>query len=147
VAQGAGAATGGTLVHARLTEYRIALSRRDLTPGVYMLVTTNAGSVVHALSIQGPGVNLGTGIIQPGQTVDLSVHFNAGSYDVFCPVVGPRKESMKSSEEYAIVDVTHGRNSEGKILVLIDDRQTANEMATDLRGRGCDVVVETVAQR
>jgi hypothetical protein len=54
---------------------------------------------------------------------------------------------MSDSAEYALVDVTRGRNSAGKILVLLDSEQTATEMAADLRRRGCDVVVRRVAQR
>jgi hypothetical protein len=54
---------------------------------------------------------------------------------------------MSDSGEYAIVDVTRGSNSAGKILVLLDDEQTATEMAADLRVRGCDVVVRRVALR
>jgi hypothetical protein len=54
---------------------------------------------------------------------------------------------MSDSGEYAIVDVTSGSNSAGKVLVLLDDEQTAAEMAADLRHRGCDVVVRRVVQR
>jgi hypothetical protein len=54
---------------------------------------------------------------------------------------------MSDSGEYAIVDVTRGSNSAGKILVLLDNEQTATEMAADLRVRGCDVVVRRVATR
>jgi hypothetical protein len=54
---------------------------------------------------------------------------------------------MSDSGEYALVDVTSGSNSAGKILVLLDNEQTATEMAADLRRRGCNVVVRRVAQR
>jgi hypothetical protein len=43
---------------------------------------------------------------------------------------------------YAIVDITEGRRSIGKVLVLVDDEQTAQEIAVDLSKRGCRVVVE-----
>jgi hypothetical protein len=54
---------------------------------------------------------------------------------------------MSDSGEYAIVDVTRGSNSAGKILVLLDNEQTAAEMAADLQARGCDVVVRRVSTR
>ena len=54
---------------------------------------------------------------------------------------------MSDSAEYALVDVTRGSSSAGKILVLLDNQQTAVEMAADLRGRGCDVVVRRVMPR
>jgi hypothetical protein len=54
---------------------------------------------------------------------------------------------MSDSAEYALVDVTRGSSSAGKILVLLDNQQTAVEMAADLWRRGCNVVVRRVAQR
>jgi hypothetical protein len=54
---------------------------------------------------------------------------------------------MSDSGEYAIVDVTRGSDSAGKILVLLDNEPTATEMAADLRRRGCHVVVRRVAPR
>jgi hypothetical protein len=54
---------------------------------------------------------------------------------------------MSDSAEYALVDVTRGSNSAGKILVLLDSEQTATEMAADLRRRGCEVVVRPVMPR
>jgi hypothetical protein len=54
---------------------------------------------------------------------------------------------MSDSSEYALVDVTRGSNSAGKILVLLDSEQIAAEMAADLQRRGCDVVVRRVASR
>jgi hypothetical protein len=54
---------------------------------------------------------------------------------------------MSDSAEYALVDVTRGSNSAGKILVLLDSAQTAAEMAADLQRRGCDVVVRRVMPR
>jgi hypothetical protein len=49
---------------------------------------------------------------------------------------------MTDVTDYAIVDITEGRRSIGKVLVLVDDEQTAQEMAVDLTKRGCQVVVE-----
>jgi WhiB family transcriptional regulator, redox-sensing transcriptional regulator len=43
---------------------------------------------------------------------------------------------------YAIVDVLEGSSTKGKILVLLDDEQTALEMARELRARGRQVVVQ-----
>jgi hypothetical protein len=49
---------------------------------------------------------------------------------------------MTDLAEYAIVDVTEGSVSEGKILVLLDDETTANEMAAEMSRRGGSVVVK-----
>jgi hypothetical protein len=49
---------------------------------------------------------------------------------------------MTDVSDYAIVDITEGRRTVGKVLVLLDDEQTAQEIAIDLTKRGCRVVVE-----
>jgi hypothetical protein len=54
---------------------------------------------------------------------------------------------LPTSGDYAIIDVTEGRTSNGKILVLLDDETTAREMASELRRQGCQVIVEPVSSR
>jgi hypothetical protein len=48
---------------------------------------------------------------------------------------------------YAIVDLTKGSTSEGKILVLLDDEEEALEIANELRRRGCSVAVRMMRRR
>jgi uncharacterized cupredoxin-like copper-binding protein len=85
----------GTKVTAALTEYHIALSSTALAPGTYTFVATNSGQVVHALEITGPGLhNATTADLQPGQSADLTVALQAGTYDVFCPVPGHKALGM-----------------------------------------------------
>jgi hypothetical protein len=98
-ASSASATTGSqataTRVTATLTEFRIALSRTAFTPGTYTFVTVNSGRDLHALEINGPGVeNQKTGNLQPGQTADLTVTLQKGSYDVFCPVDSHKQLGM-----------------------------------------------------
>jgi hypothetical protein len=54
---------------------------------------------------------------------------------------------LPTSGDYAIVDVTEGGASRGKILVLLDDEMIAREIAAELHRRGCHVVVEPVMDR
>ena len=54
---------------------------------------------------------------------------------------------MASEGDYAIVDATPDRDSNGKVLVILDDESTAQEMATELRRRGCRVDVRAVRPR
>jgi hypothetical protein len=55
--------------------------------------------------------------------------------------------ALHSSGDYAIIDVTQASISNGKILMLIEDKETADEIAATLRHRGCDVSVQQVAAR
>jgi hypothetical protein len=48
---------------------------------------------------------------------------------------------------YAVVDVNQGRTSEGKVLVLLDDIASAQEIAAELCRRGCAVVVRAIRER
>jgi hypothetical protein len=48
---------------------------------------------------------------------------------------------------YAVVDVNKGRTSEGKVLVLLDDIASAQEIAAELCRRGCAVVVRAIRER
>ncbi len=82
-------------VTATLTEFRIALSQTTFTPGTYTFVAVNSGRDVHSLEIDGPGVdNQKTANLQPGQTANLTVTFQSGSYDVFCPVDSHKELGM-----------------------------------------------------
>ena len=54
---------------------------------------------------------------------------------------------MAYSGEYAVVDVAAGSTSEGKILVLLDDEATAQEIADELCLRGRSVAVTAFWRR
>jgi uncharacterized cupredoxin-like copper-binding protein len=85
----AGAASKtGTMITATLTEFKIALSPSSFTPGTYTFHAVNAGHTVHALEIDGPGVEdqKTAGNLQPGQSANLTVTLKDGKYDVYCPV-------------------------------------------------------------
>jgi len=84
-----------TQVLASLTDYHIALSPQNLPAGAYTFVATNNGKVIHSLEIDGPGVEeQKTAVIQPGQSANLSVNLQNGTYDVYCPVDGHKGLGM-----------------------------------------------------
>jgi uncharacterized cupredoxin-like copper-binding protein len=58
-------------------------------------VAVNSGHAVHSLEVNGPGVDSRkTPDLQPGQTADLTVTLQKGSYDVFCPVDSHKQLGM-----------------------------------------------------
>jgi uncharacterized cupredoxin-like copper-binding protein len=74
-------------ITAKLSEFHIALSTMKLEAGAYSFDVINAGHTVHALEINGPGVDdRATHDLNPGQSADLKVTLEPGRYDVFCPV-------------------------------------------------------------
>lgn len=100
----AGLAAPGSTITANMTEYHIALSSTRLSsPGTYTFDAVNSGHIVHTLEISGPGIDSRLKPdLQPGQSADLTVTLQAGTYDVFCPIPGHKQLGMN-------VDITVGR--------------------------------------
>jgi uncharacterized cupredoxin-like copper-binding protein len=73
----------------------IALSTSTFTAGTYTFIVKNAGSVTHALTIDGPGVEDETsGDVAPGESGKVTVTLKPGSYDFYCPVGDHKSEGM-----------------------------------------------------
>ncbi|MCI2416411.1 hypothetical protein MOQ72_03160 [Saccharopolyspora sp. K220] len=79
----------------RMTEFRLELPTH-LAPGPYAFNAVNAGRIVHALAIDGPGVaNQSTAVVQSGQSAVLNVTLVPGSYRFYCPVGRHAEEGME----------------------------------------------------
>ncbi len=78
------------------TEYKITLSRTTFTPGTYTFVAKDSGHTAHALEINGPGVSnkVLAQTLQPGQSANLTVTLQAGTYEIWCPVDGHKGLGM-----------------------------------------------------
>ncbi|TFE27027.1 hypothetical protein E0F15_17130 [Frankia sp. B2] len=87
---------GATKVTVTETEFVIKLSRNTFTPGIYTFVTQNAGHVTHALRIEGPGLHEATTKdLAPGESEDLTVTLQPGTYELDCPVDNHESLGMK----------------------------------------------------
>jgi uncharacterized cupredoxin-like copper-binding protein len=87
---------GTTAVTVTMTEFKFAMDNSALQAGSYTLHAVNAGQYPHALELSGPGVSdQKTAVVQPGQSADLAVTLQAGSYDIWCPVDGHRAKGME----------------------------------------------------
>jgi uncharacterized cupredoxin-like copper-binding protein len=85
-----------TAVTVTMTEFKFAMDNSALQAGSYTLHAVNAGQYPHALELSGPGVSdQKTAVVQPGQSADLAVTLQAGSYDIWCPVDGHRAKGME----------------------------------------------------
>lgn len=95
------AATGGgegRTVTVRETEWAISLSRTEFTPGQYTFRVENAGSAVHALEIDGPGVpGVASETLSAGSTADMNVTLQKGRYELICPIGGHRDLGMETT--------------------------------------------------
>lgn len=73
-------------VTAKLSEWRVELSEATVAAGSVRFTATNAGSIPHALEVEGPGIEQETALIQPGSSATFTLTLRPGAYEVYCPV-------------------------------------------------------------
>jgi plastocyanin len=80
------------------TEFRLEPAKITLDkPGTYVFEAVNSGDTVHALEVEGQGIEEKTEEIQPGQSAKLKVKLEAGTYELYCPVGGHKEEGMEGT--------------------------------------------------
>jgi uncharacterized cupredoxin-like copper-binding protein len=80
------------------TEFRLEPAEITLDkPGTYVFEAVNSGDSVHALEVEGEGIEEKTEEIQPGQSAELKVELAAGTYELYCPVGGHKEEGMEGT--------------------------------------------------
>ena len=85
----------GTKVTATEKEYSITLSTMTFTPGVYTFDVQNAGTMVHNLTIAGPGVTPQTSPdVKAGGSTQLTVTLEKGTYELWCSIPGHKQMGM-----------------------------------------------------
>jgi plastocyanin len=77
---------GAAALTATLSEWKIDLSSATIAAGRVTFTATNAGSIPHALEVEGNGLEQKTPLIQPGETATLSLTLKPGAYEIYCPV-------------------------------------------------------------
>jgi plastocyanin len=77
-----------------LTPARIKIDRF----GYYGIKAVNDGTVAHALTVEGHGIDETTGEIEPGESKAFAVFFKrAGTYKLYCPIDGHEAKGMKGT--------------------------------------------------
>jgi uncharacterized cupredoxin-like copper-binding protein len=93
-----GAGSGGTVVDVALGEFTIEPAAISVEPGSYTFHVVNEGGALHALEIEGPGGEVETEELEPGESADLTVDFaEAGEYEIYCPVGNHRDQGMEGA--------------------------------------------------
>jgi uncharacterized cupredoxin-like copper-binding protein len=83
-------------IQVKETEFRLKPAEITLDkPGTYLFKAVNSGGTVHALEVEGEGIEEETEEIEPGQSAKLAVKLKAGTYEVYCPVDGHKEEGME----------------------------------------------------
>jgi uncharacterized cupredoxin-like copper-binding protein len=97
-AQAPSGAKESVLKTIEVKETEFALKPAEITlekPGTYLFKAVNSGGTVHALEVEGQGIEEETEEIQPGQSAELKVKLEAGTYELYCPVDGHKEEGME----------------------------------------------------
>ena len=79
-------------------ETEFALKPAEITlekPGTYLFKAVNSGGTVHALEVEGQGIEEETEEIQPGESAELKVKLEAGTYELYCPVDSHKEKGME----------------------------------------------------
>jgi len=73
-------------VKVNLSEWKVQLIPAKVPTGPVIFEVRNAGTVPHALEIEGRDLEKSTVEIKPGATATLKLDLRAGSYEAYCPV-------------------------------------------------------------
>lgn len=88
-------ATGANEVQVGLTEYAINMPEQ-VPAGTTRFVVTNNGSVAHNFEIEGQNLKQEfEPNLQPGETREMQVTLEPGTYTIYCPVDGHRGRGME----------------------------------------------------
>ena len=89
---------GGQTIQVKETEYKMTPSSFTVSkPGTVTFVAKNAGTIGHALEVEGNGVEEKTSTISPGSSAKLTVDLSKnGTYEVYCPIDGHRAMGMEA---------------------------------------------------
>ena len=86
-AQAVPQATAGSTVLITMEDNSIGVPATGVGPGPAVLTIANAGTAVHQLRIDGPGVQQQTDPIPPRQAGTLNVNLQKGTYHITCAIL------------------------------------------------------------
>ena len=104
-------------VEVHLSEYKLDPSHVSVDePGTYTFKAVNDGQSVHALELEGHGVEEETEDIQPGESAEFTVDLQeAGDYELYCPVDDHRGMGMDGSVDVGGTGVGAGATTTGEM--------------------------------
>lgn len=111
------AAAGQVIKTIEIEEVEYELRPAEVTlekPGTYAFVAENTGGEVHALEIEGQGIEKKTKNIQPGQRTELKVNLKPGTYELYCPVANHKELGMDGSIKVAVKGGTDGNTGDSE---------------------------------
>jgi uncharacterized cupredoxin-like copper-binding protein len=87
---------GGETVGMSLTDFALNPADATVKPGTVTFDVTNDGQTTHALEVEGPGEEVETEDLSPGDSAKLTVDLSKpGTYEMYCPVDDHRGMGME----------------------------------------------------
>jgi plastocyanin len=84
------------------TEYKLDPTNPTVETGTVTVQVSNDGAEVHALEVEGPGVESETEDIQPGESASLTVDLSQpGTYEWYCPIANHKELGMEGEIKVA----------------------------------------------
>lgn len=95
-AESGGTGGGGETIEIALSDFALdpATVRVDAA-GTYTFRAVNDGETGHALEVEGGGVEEETDELGPGESGELTVELEPGTYELYCPIGGHRAAGME----------------------------------------------------
>jgi plastocyanin len=85
-------------IQVKETEFKLQPAEVTLDkPGTYVFKAVNSGDTVHALEVEGEGIEEFSDKIQPGESTNLRVDLKPGTYVLTCPVDGHEDKGMETT--------------------------------------------------
>ena len=88
-------ASGGETVAISETEFKLDPADPTAKAGTVDFAVTNDGTTTHNLEIEGDGVEEVTDDIAPGDSADLAVDLQPGTYEIYCTIDSHRDQGME----------------------------------------------------